>query len=290
MLCKFSTLSDTGESPMLCKMSALSCPSAAPLLPKPECAQDVSAVQESHTGCQGSSVLHSPSQSSMWVCVYSVTEALPDSLEDVLGAAQQAAAAKAAGDMEQWQLHQDIILQRFGALLSHFVGDGTTQVCLLHPHDSDDAHADALLVFHAQTLFCNSNWTWLGNGFCTGFRLKHQLLSVGFCISHPCLALLPWPALQGTCNTTTCQHCKLQVASSVTHGAQGSSSSASMTDKQQAVRLRLGAHLGLALGYLSVPVPTTQAALNIRTEEDIQADPDPDMPHLNSSDDLPLQV
>lgn len=69
MLCKFSTLSDTGESPMLCKMSALSCPSAAPLLPRPECAQDVSAVQEFHTGCQGSSVLHSPSQSSMWVCV-----------------------------------------------------------------------------------------------------------------------------------------------------------------------------------------------------------------------------
>ena len=63
-----------------------------------------------------------------------------------------------------------------------------------------------------------------------------------------------------------------------------------MTDRQQAVKLRLGAHLGLALGYLPVPVPTPQAALNIRTQEDIQADPDADTLLLNSSDDLPLQV
>ena len=61
------------------------------------------------------------------------------------------------------------------------------------------------------------------------------------------------------------------------------------TDKQQAVRLRMGAHLGLALAYLPVSVPSPQEALNIRTQEDIQADPDPDA-HLNSSEDLPLQV
>ena len=63
-----------------------------------------------------------------------------------------------------------------------------------------------------------------------------------------------------------------------------------MPDKQQAVKLRVGAHLALALGYLPVPVPTPQDALTIRTEEDIQADPDPNTQHLNSSDDLPLQV
>lgn len=69
-----------------------------------------------------------------------------------------------------------------------------------------------------------------------------------------------------------------------------SSASASKPDRRQAVKLRLGAHLALALGYLPVSVPTPQDALTIRTEEDIQADPDPDTQHLNSSDDLPLQV
>ncbi|KAL3133860.1 hypothetical protein ABBQ32_008326 [Trebouxia sp. C0010 RCD-2024] len=130
-----------------------------------------------------------------WPCS-SLTEALPGSLEAVLEAAHHTAGAKAAADMEHWQLHQDIILQHFGALLSRFAEDGSTQE---------------------------------------------------------------------------------------------SSSAAAMTDKQQAVRLRLGAHLGLALGYLPVPVPTTQAQLNIRSEEDIQADPDPDTPQLDSSDDLFLQ-
>lgn len=69
--------------------------------------------------------------------------------------------------------------------------------------------------------------------------------------------------------------------------AQACSGSASMKDRQQAVKLRVGAHLGLALGYLPVPVPTPQDALTIRTQEDIEADPDAD---VNSSDDLPLQV
>lgn len=63
-----------------------------------------------------------------------------------------------------------------------------------------------------------------------------------------------------------------------------------MKDRQQAVKLRVGAHLGLALGYLPVPVPTPQDSLTIRTQEDMQADPDADVQHLNSSDDLPLQV
>lgn len=61
-----------------------------------------------------------------------------------------------------------------------------------------------------------------------------------------------------------------------------------MKDRQQAVKLRVGAHLGLALGYLPVPVPTPQDPLTIRTQEDIGADPD--VQHVNSSDDLPLQV
>lgn len=94
--------------------------------------------------------------------------------------------------------------------------------------------------------------------------------------------------------TTCLQHCSARCCGTKRSAAfccsQESSSAAAMTDKQQAVRLRLGAHLGLALGYLPVPVPTTQAQLNIRSEEDIQADPDPDTPQLDSSDDLFLQV
>ena len=64
------------------------------------------------------------------------------------------------------------------------------------------------------------------------------------------------------------------------------------TDKQKAANLRLGAHLGLALGYLPVSVPSPQEALHIRTEEDIEADPNPDTDEqqLDSSDDLALQV
>ena len=61
------------------------------------------------------------------VC-YSLTEALPETLEAVLEAAQQAAATTSMGDMEHWQLHQDIITEDFAALLSRFVEDGSTQV------------------------------------------------------------------------------------------------------------------------------------------------------------------
>ena len=59
---------------------------------------------------------------------YSLTEALPDTLEAVLEAAQQAADTKSTGDMEHWQLHQDIITEDFAALLSRFVEDGAMQV------------------------------------------------------------------------------------------------------------------------------------------------------------------
>ena len=59
-----------------------------------------------------------------------MTEALPDTLEAVLEAAQQAADTKSTGEMEHWQLHQDIITEDFAALLSRFVDDGSTQVRL----------------------------------------------------------------------------------------------------------------------------------------------------------------
>ena len=59
---------------------------------------------------------------------YSLREALPDTLEAVLEAAQQAADTKSTGDMEHWQLHQDIITENFAALFSRFVEDGNTQV------------------------------------------------------------------------------------------------------------------------------------------------------------------
>ena len=64
----------------------------------------------------------------MWV--YSLTEAQPDSFEAVLEAAQQAAANTPAGDMEHWQLHQDIIKQQFQPLLQRFVTESSTQVRL----------------------------------------------------------------------------------------------------------------------------------------------------------------
>lgn len=66
------------------------------------------------------------------VC-YSLTEALPDTLEAVLEAAQQAADTQSMGDAQQWQLHRDIITESFAALLSRFVDDGSTQVSL-HSH------------------------------------------------------------------------------------------------------------------------------------------------------------
>ena len=62
---------------------------------------------------------------------YSLTEALPDTLEAVLKAAQQAAGSKSTGNMEHWQLHQDIITEDFAALLSRFVEDGGAQVSFL---------------------------------------------------------------------------------------------------------------------------------------------------------------
>lgn len=75
------------------------------------------------------------------------------------------------------------------------------------------------------------------------------------------------------------------------HGAQISSGPPSSTGKQQAVKLRLGAHLALALGYLrGISVPRPQEALHVRTDEDIQADPDANADELHSSDDLTLQV
>lgn len=61
---------------------------------------------------------------------YSLTEALPDTLEAVLEAAQQAADTQSMGDAQQWQLHRDIITENFATLLSRFVDDSSTQVFL----------------------------------------------------------------------------------------------------------------------------------------------------------------
>lgn len=96
----------------------------------------------------------------MGVCC-SLTEALPGSLEAVLEAAHHTAGAKAAADMEHWQLHQDIILQHFGALLSRFAEDGSTQVCfqpLLCP-GGPTAHADeTVLVFKVLAAHPRRQW------------------------------------------------------------------------------------------------------------------------------------
>lgn len=94
----------------------------------------------------------------------SLTEALPGSLEAVLEAAHHTAGAKAAADMEHWQLHQDIILQHFGALLSRFAEDSSTQVCFqpLFCFGSPAAHADtALLVCTAAFAILDINWNGL---------------------------------------------------------------------------------------------------------------------------------
>lgn len=61
---------------------------------------------------------------------YSLTEPLPDTLEAVLEAAQQAADTQSMSDAQQWQLHRDIITENFATLLSRFVIDGNTQVSL----------------------------------------------------------------------------------------------------------------------------------------------------------------
>ena len=61
-------------------------------------------------------------------------------------------------------------------------------------------------------------------------------------------------------------------------------------DKQRAARLRMGAHLALALCYLPVEVPGPQDKLHIRSQEEVDEDTDPDAQELNKLDDLPLQV
>ncbi|KAL0045486.1 hypothetical protein WJX82_007971 [Trebouxia sp. C0006] len=71
--------------------------------------------------------------------------------------------------------------------------------------------------------------------------------------------------------------------------AQDSAPQSATDDKQRAARLRMGAHLALALCYLPVEVPGPQDKLHIRSQEEVDEDADPDSQELNKSDDLPLQ-
>lgn len=59
-------------------------------------------------------------------------------------------------------------------------------------------------------------------------------------------------------------------------------------DKQQAAKLRMGAHLALALCYLPVEVPGPQDTLHIRPPDDV--DDDSQDQDWSKSDELPLQV
>lgn len=72
--------------------------------------------------------------------------------------------------------------------------------------------------------------------------------------------------------------------------AQGNAPQSATGDKQRAARLRVGAHLALALCYLPVEVPGPQDKLHIRSQEEVDEDTDLDGQDLNKSDDLPLQV
>lgn len=105
--------------------------------------------------------------------MYSVTEALPDIFEAVLEAAQQAAASRPTGDMEHWQLHQNIIKEQFGTLLSGFVLDSTTQVCSQHNLSKLRRHAQPCSSAIRNAL--KSVRRWLGPMSC---RSKVHMLSV----------------------------------------------------------------------------------------------------------------
>ncbi|KAL0039521.1 hypothetical protein WJX77_000542 [Trebouxia sp. C0004] len=71
--------------------------------------------------------------------------------------------------------------------------------------------------------------------------------------------------------------------------AQGSAPHSATGDKQRAARLRMGAHLALALCYLPVEVPGPQDTLHIRSHEEVNEDSDREGQEASKSDDLPLQ-
>jgi len=79
-------------------------------------------------------------------------------------------------------------------------------------------------------------------------------------------------------------------AATAMQAAQDSAPQSATEDKQRAARLRMGAHLALALCYLPVEVPGPQDILHIRSQEEVDEDTDPEGQDLNKSDDLPLQV
>ncbi len=81
-----------------------------------------------------------------------------------------------------------------------------------------------------------------------------------------------------------------RTAASAMQAAQDSAPQSATGDKQRAARLRMGAHLALALCYLPVEVPGPQDKLHIRSQEEVDEDTDPDNQELNKSEDLPLQV
>ena len=60
--------------------------------------------------------------------------------------------------------------------------------------------------------------------------------------------------------------------------------------RQQAAKLRLGAHLALAVCYLPLNLPHPQDQLHVRTEQEVEDEPDPEATTLSTSEDLALQV
>ena len=70
--------------------------------------------------------------------------------------------------------------------------------------------------------------------------------------------------------------------------AQGASVPSAGVDRQQAAKLRMGAHLALALCYLPVEVPGPQDTLHIRPSDEVDADTEDQ--DWSKSDELPLQV
>ena len=70
--------------------------------------------------------------------------------------------------------------------------------------------------------------------------------------------------------------------------AKGASAPSAGVDRQQAAKLRMGAHLALALCYLPVEVPEPQDTLHIRPLDEVDADTEDQ--DWSKSDELPLQV
>ena len=60
--------------------------------------------------------------------------------------------------------------------------------------------------------------------------------------------------------------------------------------RQLAAKLRLGAHLALAVCYLPLNLPHPQDQLHVRTDQEVEDEPNPEAITLSTSEDLAVQV